>query len=56
VRLLRETVGPDLGVKASGGIRTPEDARAMVEAGASRIGASASVKIVRGEAASGKGY
>jgi deoxyribose-phosphate aldolase len=56
VRLLRETVGPDLGVKASGGIRTPEDARAMVEAGASRIGASASVKIVRGEAATGKGY
>jgi deoxyribose-phosphate aldolase len=48
VRLMRETVGPDIGVKASGGIRTPEEARAMVEAGASRIGASASVKIVRG--------
>ena len=48
VHLLRETVGPDIGVKASGGIRTPEDARRMVEAGASRIGASASVKIVRG--------
>jgi deoxyribose-phosphate aldolase len=56
VKLLRETVGPDIGVKASGGIRTQEDARAMVEAGASRIGASASVKIVRGEAAAGKGY
>ncbi|MFI5371865.1 MAG: deoxyribose-phosphate aldolase [Candidatus Eisenbacteria bacterium] len=56
VRLMRETVGPDVGVKASGGIRTPEDARAMVEAGASRIGASASVKIVRGEPSSGKGY
>ena len=49
VRLLRETVGPEIGVKASGGIRTPEDVRAMIEAGASRIGASASVKIVRGE-------
>jgi len=49
VHLLRETVGPDIGVKASGGIRTPEDVRKMVEAGASRIGASASVKIVRGE-------
>ena len=51
VKLMRDTVGPDIGVKASGGIRTPEDARAMVEAGASRIGASASVKIVRGEEA-----
>ena len=50
VHLLRETVGPDIGVKASGGIRTPEDVRRMVEAGASRIGASASVKIVRGDA------
>ena len=44
-------VGPEIGVKASGGIRTPEDAQKMVEAGATRIGASASVKIVRGEAA-----
>ena len=56
VQLMRETVGPEIGVKASGGIRTPEDARKMVEAGASRIGASASVKIVRGETADGKGY
>jgi len=56
VKLMRETVGPDIGVKASGGIRTQEDARAMVEAGATRIGASASVKIVRGEATGGKGY
>jgi deoxyribose-phosphate aldolase len=58
VRLLRETVGPEIGVKAAGGIRTQEDARAMVEAGASRIGASASVKIVRGEngAAAPRGY
>jgi deoxyribose-phosphate aldolase len=51
VRLLRETVGPELGVKASGGIRSKEDAEAMVAAGANRIGASAGVKIVRGEAA-----
>lgn len=40
VRLMRATVGPEIGVKASGGIRTREDARAMIEAGASRIGAS----------------
>jgi deoxyribose-phosphate aldolase len=50
VRLLHQTVGPGVGVKASGGIRSREDALAMVEAGASRIGASASVEIVRGEA------
>jgi len=50
VRLLRETVGPEIGVKASGGIRSKQDAEAMVEAGATRIGASAGVKIVRGEA------
>jgi deoxyribose-phosphate aldolase len=56
VRLLRETVGPDVGVKASGGIRSREDVEAMVQAGASRIGASASVKIVRGEATESKGY
>ncbi len=46
VALMRQTVGPDIGVKASGGIRTAETARAMVAAGASRIGASASVAIV----------
>jgi deoxyribose-phosphate aldolase len=56
VRLLRDTVGPEIGVKASGGIRTQEDAKAMVAAGATRIGASAGIKIVRGEAAEGKGY
>ena len=56
VRLLRETVGPEIGVKASGGIRTKEDVEAMVAAGATRIGASAGVKIVRGEAAESKGY
>jgi deoxyribose-phosphate aldolase len=51
IRLMRSTVGPDMGVKASGGIRTLEDARRMIAAGASRIGASASVKIVEAGAA-----
>ncbi|ADG83505.1 deoxyribose-phosphate aldolase [Thermincola potens] len=46
VRLMREIVGPELGVKASGGIKTYEDAAAMVKAGANRIGASNSVAIV----------
>jgi deoxyribose-phosphate aldolase len=46
IELMRRVVGPDIGVKASGGIRALEDLRAMVAAGASRIGASASVKIV----------
>ena len=46
VALLRQVVGPELGVKASGGIRTAADARKMIAAGASRIGASASVAIV----------
>jgi len=49
VKIMRETVGPLMGVKASGGIRSEEDARGMVEAGASRIGASASVAIVSGK-------
>jgi deoxyribose-phosphate aldolase len=51
IQLMRETVGPEMGVKASGGVRTKEDAERMVAAGATRIGASAGVKIVRGEAA-----
>ena len=46
VALMRKTVGPKMGVKASGGIRTLEDALAMIEAGASRLGASAGVKII----------
>jgi deoxyribose-phosphate aldolase len=46
VRLMRQTVGPDMGIKAAGGIRSYADALAMVEAGATRIGASAGVKIV----------
>ncbi|MBI5508771.1 MAG: deoxyribose-phosphate aldolase [Deltaproteobacteria bacterium] len=48
IALMREVVGPEMGVKASGGVRTTEDARRMVEAGATRIGASASVAIVTG--------
>ena len=46
IALMRRTVGPDIGVKASGGIRTLSDVRAMVAAGASRVGASASVAIM----------
>lgn len=49
VALMRYVVGTAIGVKASGGIRTLEDAEAMIESGADRIGASASVKIVTGE-------
>jgi deoxyribose-phosphate aldolase len=49
VRLMRKTVGPDIGVKAAGGIRSYEDAIQMIEAGATRIGASSGVKIVSGE-------
>ncbi len=47
VKLMRATVGPSMGVKAAGGIRTLEKALAMIEAGATRIGASAGVKIVQ---------
>lgn len=48
VKLMRETVGPELGVKASGGVRSLADLEAMVEAGATRIGASSGVDIVNG--------
>jgi deoxyribose-phosphate aldolase len=51
VELMRKTVGDRLGVKASGGIRTLDDLKAMVAAGATRVGASASVKIVEATAA-----
>lgn len=47
VALMRRTVGPDMGVKASGGVRGLDDARAMLEAGATRIGASVGVKIAQ---------
>jgi len=46
IALMRRTVGPEIGVKASGGIRTQADALAMIAAGASRIGASAGIAII----------
>ncbi|MBI1939024.1 MAG: deoxyribose-phosphate aldolase [Ignavibacteriales bacterium] len=56
IALMKYVVGSTVGVKASGGIRTAEDAKLMIESGADRIGASASVKIVKGESASTGGY
>ena len=56
IALMRRTVGPEMGVKASGGIRDTETAEKLVQAGATRIGASASVKIVQGGSDTGKGY
>ncbi len=56
VKLMRDIVKPSLGVKASGGIRDYETAKAMVEAGASRIGASASVAIAMKEKSMGQVY
>jgi len=47
IALMRRTVGAEMGVKASGGVRTFEDAQAMIQAGATRLGASASLKIIR---------
>lgn len=49
VKLMREIVGPGFGVKASGGIRNRETAIAMLEAGANRLGTSASVAIIKGD-------
>lgn len=54
IRLMRATVGPEMGVKASGGIHNEEEAIAMVEAGATRIGTSAGVAIISGSV--GEGY
>ncbi|KOA20641.1 deoxyribose-phosphate aldolase 1 [Clostridium homopropionicum DSM 5847] len=56
VKLMRETVGENMGVKASGGVRTREDAEAVILAGASRIGASASISIVEGSKDSKSDY
>ncbi|HEL2465020.1 TPA: deoxyribose-phosphate aldolase [Streptococcus suis] len=53
VALMRKTVGPDMGVKASGGARSYEDAIAFIEAGASRMGASSGVAIMNGAQADG---
>ena len=59
VALMRRVVGPEMGVKASGGVRTREDVESMIKAGATRIGASAGVKIIQGSkngAEAAKGY
>lgn len=48
IALMRKTVGPTIGVKASGGVRNTEDAKKVIEAGATRIGASAGIAIVNG--------
>ena len=53
VDLMRQTVGPDMGVKASGGARSYEDALAFIEAGATRIGTSSGVAIMEGKVAHG---
>jgi len=55
IALMRRTVGPDLGVKAAGGVRSLADAQAMIAAGATRIGASSGISIVKGEQGS-SGY
>ncbi|EPZ60320.1 deoxyribose-phosphate aldolase [[Clostridium] sordellii ATCC 9714] len=56
IKLMREVVGPNIGVKASGGVRNQEDAKAVIKAGCSRIGASASVAITKGEDSKTSGY
>ena len=56
IALMRYVVGSSVGVKASGGVRTTEDAEEMIRSGADRIGASASVKIVTGDKSVSKGY
>jgi deoxyribose-phosphate aldolase len=57
VKLMRSVVGPEMGVKASGGVRTTQDALMMIAAGANRLGTSASVAIVTGDSTSAsKGY
>ena len=53
VALMRKTVGPDMGVKASGGARSYEDALAFIKAGATRIAASSGVAIMEGDVANG---
>ena len=53
IALMRKTVGPDVGVKASGGVRSSEDTEKMIAAGATRIGASSGVAIVNGLTSTG---
>jgi deoxyribose-phosphate aldolase len=54
IALMRRIVGDDMGVKASGGVRSTQDAMAMITAGANRIGASASIAIVTGQKSNSK--
>lgn len=54
IALIRATVGPEMGIKAAGGVSSYDDAQRMVFAGATRIGASAGVKIVQGESKTSK--
>ncbi len=56
IKLMRSAVGPQMGVKASGGVRDTKTALALIEAGATRIGASASVSIVTGKESGKSGY
>lgn len=54
IKLMRKTVGPDMGVKASGGVRDQKTAKEMIEAGATRLGTSASIAIVTGTSSDAK--
>jgi deoxyribose-phosphate aldolase len=56
IRLMREAVGPKIGVKASGGIRDVATALAMIEAGANRLGTSSGVAIVQGHSGAAGAY
>lgn len=56
IALMRKTVGTEMGVKASGGVRTYEDVVTMIESGATRIGASASIAIVTASKSQSSGY
>lgn len=56
IALMRKTVGTEMGVKASGGVRTYEDAVTMIESGATRIGTSASIAIVTASKSQSSGY
>ncbi|RON56242.1 deoxyribose-phosphate aldolase [Pseudomonas frederiksbergensis] len=56
VALMRRTVGPDIGVKASGGVRDYPTAVAMIEAGATRLGSSSGIAIIGGAQSAGEGY
>ncbi len=56
IALMRKTVGKDIGVKASGGVRNTQQAKDVIEVGATRIGASASIDIAKGTESDTKGY